>query len=66
MIKTNLYTMPKTHVYDSFEKNIYRHSYFISPNVHLFVCFFQGGGVVVAYFYFLGGGVYFLLLSPMS
>lgn len=59
--------MPKTHVYDSFEKNIYRHSYFISPNVHLFVCFFQGGGgVVVAYFYFLGGGVYFLLLSPMS
>lgn len=58
--------MPKTHVYDSFEKNIYRHSYFISPNVHLFVCFFSGGGVVVAYFYFLGGGVYFLLLSPMS
>lgn len=46
--------MPKTHVYDSFEKNIYRHSYFISPNVHLFVCFFSGGGCCCCLFLFFG------------
>lgn len=59
MIKTNLYTMPKTHVYDSFEKNIYRHSYFISPNVHLFVCFFQGGVLLLLIFIFWEEGCIF-------
>lgn len=50
--------MPKTHVYDSFEKSIYRHSYFISPNVHWFLCFFQGGGVVGCFLFFGRRGVF--------